>query len=110
MFGKKGWWDQSYRIPLIIHTPNCKSQMINEMTESVDLLPTIINWLGGEIPIDCNGRSLISNIEKGKANLPIRDYVIFEWDFRDLYLTDSNKLTLAPEECNLSVIRTDEWK
>ena len=81
MFGKKGWWDQSYRIPLIIHTPNCKSQMINEMTESVDLLPTIINWLGGEIPIDCNGRSLISNIENGKANLPIRDYVIFEWDF-----------------------------
>ena len=67
MFGKKGWWDQSYRIPLIVYTPNCKPQMLNEMTESVDLLPTIIDWLGGEIPIDCNGRSLISNIESGKT-------------------------------------------
>ena len=111
MFGKKGWWDQSYRIPLIVYTPNCKPQMLNEMTESGDLLPTINDWLGGEIPIDCNGRSLITNIESGKPNLPNRDYVIFEWDFRDLYLNkNSKKLTLAPEECNLSVIRTDEWK
>ena len=52
----------------------------------------------------------LGSFESGKSNLPNRDYVIFEWDFRDLYLTDSNKLTLAPEECNLSVIRTDEWK
>tara|TARA_B100000945_G_C19907260_1_gene378956 strand:- start:56 stop:538 length:483 start_codon:yes stop_codon:yes gene_type:complete len=85
--------------------------MINEMTESVDILPTIIDWLGGEIPVDCNGRSLLSTVETGKSNLPQRDYVIFEWDFRDLYFNkDSNKLALAPEECNLAVIRNSEWK
>ena len=111
MFGKKGWWDQSYRIPLIISTPNCKPKFINEMTESVDLAPTILDWLGGEVPVDWNGRSLISNIENGKSKLPNREYVIFEWDFRDLYQNkDSKKLTLAPEECNLAVIRSNEWK
>ena len=29
MFGKKGWWDQSFRIPLIIHTPNCKPKKMH---------------------------------------------------------------------------------
>jgi len=109
MFGKKGWWDQSYRIPLIVYTPNCKPQLINEMTESVDLAPTIIEWLGGEIPVDWNGRSLLSNIRDEKSKPPNRDYVIFEWDFRELYENKDSK-KLAPEESNLAVIRTDEWK
>ena len=39
--------DQSYRIPLIVHTPNCKEQLIDQMTESVDIAPTIIDWLDG---------------------------------------------------------------
>jgi len=111
MFGKKGWWDQSYRIPLIINTPNCKQQIINQMTEHVDLAPTIIDWLGGEVPVDWNGRSLLSNVESGKSKLPNREYVIFEWDFRDLFETKNSKDTkLAPEECNLAVIRNEEWK
>ena len=29
-WGKNGWWDQSYRIPLIVHTPNCKVQLIDQ--------------------------------------------------------------------------------
>ena len=40
---------------------------------------------------------------------PNRDYVIFEWDFRELYENKDSK-KLAPEESNLAVIRTDEWK
>ena len=111
MFGKKGWWDQSYRIPLIIHTPNCKTQIIDQMTESVDLAPTIIDWLGGEIPVDWNGRSLLSIVESGKTKIPSREYVIFEWDFRELYENKSlKKIKIAPEESNLTVIRSNEWK
>ena len=111
MFGKKGWWDQSFRIPLIIHIPNCKTQIIDQMTESVDLAPTIIDWLGGEIPVDWNGRSLLSIVESGKTKIPSREYVIFEWDFRELFENKSlKKIKIAPEECNLAVIRSNEWK
>ena len=111
LFGKLGWWDQSYRIPLIIYIPNCKQQIIDPMTESVDLSPTIIEWIGGQIPPDWNGRSLLSTIESDKSMFPSREFVIFEWDFRELYENNfSQKLKLAPEECNLAVIRSKEWK
>ena len=111
MFGKKGWWDQSFRIPLIIHIPNCKPKKITQMTEHVDLAPTIMDWLDGEIPVDWNGRSLIPTVETGKSKLPPREFVIFDWDFRDLFENkSSSKMELAPEECNLTVIRNKEWK
>ena len=110
-WGKNGWWDQSYRIPLIVHTPNCKAQLIDQMTESVDLAPTIIDWLGGAIPADWNGRSLLSIVGNTQFQLSAREFVVFEWDFRELYYTDSvEELKLAPEECNLTVIRSNEWK
>jgi len=81
------------------------------MTESVDLAPTIIDWLGGEIPVDWNGRSLLSIVESGKTKIPSREYVIFEWDFRELYENKSlKKIKIAPEESNLAVIRSNEWK
>ena len=35
LWGKLGWWDSSYRIPLIIHVPGQQPHLIDEMTESV---------------------------------------------------------------------------
>ncbi len=110
-WGKAGWWDPSFRIPLIVHAPNCKGQLIDQMTESVDLAPTIIDWLDGNIPADWNGRSLLSIVGNTQPQLPPRDFVVFEWDFRERYYTDFiEKSELAPEECNLAVIRNNEWK
>jgi arylsulfatase A-like enzyme len=109
LWGKLGWWDSSFRIPLIIHTPGQKPNIINNLTESVDLVPTIIDWLGGEIPIDWNGQSLMPYITNKKKNLKEKKFVVFDWDFRDFTSFVKNK-KLSPEECNLSVIRTKKWK
>ena len=109
LWGKLGWWDSSFRIPLIIHTPGQKPNIINNLTESVDLVPTIIDWLGGEIPIDWNGQSLKPYITNTKKNLKEKKFVVFDWDFRDFTSFVKNK-KLSPEECNLSVIRTQKWK
>jgi len=109
LWGKLGWWDASFRIPLIIHTPGQKPNIINNLTESVDLVPTIIDWLGGEIPIDWNGQSLMPYITNTKKNLKEKKFVVFDWDFRDFTSFVKNK-KLSPEECNLSVIRTKKWK
>ena len=68
LWGKLGWWDSSYRIPLIIYTPGQKANIINDFTESVDLAPTILEWLGGETPIDWNGQSLMPYIKNKKKN------------------------------------------
>jgi len=111
LWGKLGWWDSAYRIPLIIHVPGQSPKIIEEMTESVDVSPTILDWLGAEIPTNWNGRSLLPIIENIKPNLKPRDFVVFEFDFRENYFSSfvENK-ELAPEECSLSVIRTQEWK
>jgi arylsulfatase A-like enzyme len=109
LWGKLGWWDSSYRIPLIIHVPGQQPRLVNEMTESVDLAPTILEWLEGDIPVDWNGRSLVRYLNNQKNEISPKDYVVFDYDFREWtsFVTDKK---LAPEECNLSVIRTKRWK
>ena len=39
------------------------------MTESVDLAPTILDWLGAEIPLDWNGRSLLKHVKNQKNEI-----------------------------------------
>jgi len=109
LWGKLGWWDSSYRIPLIIHIPGQQPSLINDMTESVDLAPTILDWLGGDIPLNWNGHSLLPYLNNKKNELPPKKYVVFDYDFREWTSFVANN-KLAPEECNLSVIRTETWK
>ena len=110
-WGKFGWWDSAFRIPLIVNIPKQKPQVVSDFTESVDIAPTILEWIGGEIPINWNGRSLISKVHNQKDNLGARDFIIFEFDFRESHYSSfvENKI-LAPEECSLTVIRTKKWK
>ena len=35
-------------------------------TESIDVMPTIVEWLGGEVPRACDGRSLVPFTRQGK--------------------------------------------
>ncbi len=58
---KLGYWDQSYHIPLIIHNPtrpNQAGRVVHKMTESVDIMPTICESFGWDIPRQCQGASL----------------------------------------------------
>jgi len=111
LWDKLGWWDSSYRIPLIVHVPEQNHKIVEEMTESVDVSPTILDWLGAEIPTNWNGRSLLPIIENTDKKLEPRDFVVFEFDFREnKYSSFVENKQLAPEECSLTVIRTQEWK
>ena len=111
LWDKLGWWDSSYRIPLIVHVPEQNHKIVEEMTESVDVSPTILDWLGAEIPTNWNGRSLLPIVENTDKKLEPRDFVVFEFDFRENHYSSfvENK-QLAPEECSLTVIRTQKWK
>ena len=82
LWGKLGWWDSSYRIPLIIYDPDKKNYEINNFTESVDLAPTILDWLNIDVPINWNGESLIEYTKKGKRETN-KSHVIFEFDFSE---------------------------
>ena len=64
MWGKDGYFDPAFHIPLIIRDPRNASdggrgQIVDEFSESIDIMPTILEWLGAEIPVQCDGRSLL---------------------------------------------------
>jgi len=51
MWGKDGFFDGSYRIPLIVRDPRpeadgTRGRRVERFTEHVDIMPTILDWLG----------------------------------------------------------------
>lgn len=115
LFGKRGYFDVGYYIPLIIRDPSAdadgtRGRIIDQFTESVDVMPSILEWLGQDIPRQCDGRSLMGF---WTDNVPRnwRQEVHWEYDFRDVEdrrIEDS--LDIGMDECTLNVIRDNDFK
>lgn len=55
LLGKLGDLDESFRIALVVKDPRpeaeaTRGRTLTTFTESVDVMPTILGWLGGEVP------------------------------------------------------------
>jgi arylsulfatase A-like enzyme len=115
MWGKEGYFDQAYHIPLIIRDPRAaanrgRGRVVEEFTEAVDIMPTILDWLGLEIPAQCDGESLIPFIE-GSAPAKWRQEAHWEYDFRDVVRQrPETALGIASDQCALAVIRGRRYK
>jgi arylsulfatase A-like enzyme len=117
-WGKELYFEQSFHIPLIIRDPRRpadrgRGTQIGHFTEAVDILPTILDWLGRPIPEQCDGRSLLPFLE-GAPPPDWRKEVHYELDFRFSYTSPGfdaeTALGLHPDECYLTVIRDDDYK
>ncbi|MEO1190481.1 MAG: alkaline phosphatase family protein [Pseudomonadota bacterium] len=112
LLGKQTFFDQAFHIPLILRDPRQSRQgrEITAFTEAVDLLPTVLDWLGRPIPGQCDGRSLLPLLE----GLPPGDWrqaVFYEHDYRDpLTHQPEHALGLPSEACSLSVWRDERFK
>ncbi len=114
--GKLGFFDQSYHIPLIIRDPRrvadgSRGGRVDSFTENVDLMPTMLEWLGIDIPSQCDGRSLLPILERAKTPSDWRTAVHWEFDFRydGGWLVDNRPAT-SVHQCQLSVIRDERFK
>jgi arylsulfatase A-like enzyme len=61
---KTGFFDQSFHIPLIIRDPRPQADVtrgtaVSSFSENIDLMPTILDWAGAQIPGSCDGFSLL---------------------------------------------------
>jgi len=88
MTGKLGWYAESYWVPLIVSDPRpdadvTRGDVVDAVTESVDLLPTICEWMGSSVPPQCEGRSLLPHL-RGPSPTPWRDDAHWQWDVRSL--------------------------
>lgn len=75
----QGLWDELVHIPLSISIPGAsvKDKKINSLISQMDIMPTILDYLGMPIPVQCRGKSFKPVIE-GKAE-SINDYVFMEY-------------------------------
>ncbi|NIR39236.1 MAG: sulfatase-like hydrolase/transferase, partial [Actinobacteria bacterium] len=55
LFGKYGYFDQAFHIPLIVRDPRPgadagRGRRVDRFTENVDVMPTILDLLGADVP------------------------------------------------------------
>ncbi|CAG4926370.1 sulfatase-like hydrolase/transferase [Acidithrix sp. C25] len=113
LFEKLGYWDESYHIPLIIFDPytTTSNNTVEHFTESVDIVPTICEWLGIEKPLQCDGFSLTQFINGQGAPSHWRSEAHFEWDFRSPSTKWAESILQIPmAHCGLNVIRSATTK
>jgi arylsulfatase A-like enzyme len=113
LLGKVGYHDESFRIPLVIKdptAPEAAGRIEHAFTESVDVMPTILEWLGGEAPRACNGHSLLPLVA-GERPATWRRHLFYEYDFRDVfYSRPEDDLGLSMDDCSLCVVQDERWK
>lgn len=109
---KAGWWDESYHVPLIVVDPRrdadaTRATAVDVFTESVDVLPTICEWIGAEVPVAADGRPLQPFLHGAGAPDDWRDAAHWQWDFRDpVDHVGEDVFGLTMEQCCLDVRRT----
>jgi arylsulfatase A-like enzyme len=113
VLGKEFFFDQSFHIPLIVRAPGLESgrgRVVDAFTESIDVMPTILELLGADPPLQCDGASLRPFLA-GAAPARWRQVVHWELDFRDVVNAGPEReLGIALDECSLAVVRDSRHK
>ncbi|MDE0759228.1 MAG: sulfatase-like hydrolase/transferase [Pseudomonadales bacterium] len=117
LLGKMGYFDQSYYILLIIRDPDSRADIsrnshCEEFTENINIMPTMLAWLGLEIPAQCDDRSLLALLHHKEKQPDWRKRAHWEFDFRDVTGGEAleQHLGLNLHQCSLNVIRDKHYK
>ncbi|MEC9311255.1 MAG: sulfatase/phosphatase domain-containing protein, partial [Pseudomonadota bacterium] len=81
---------------------------VQEITESIDLTPTILDWVGQEIPNAMDGTSLLPLL-RGEAPTDWRRYSYSELDFADPATTGAGAFGIRPSEASLAILRDERF-
>ena len=112
---KYSYFDQTFHVPLIVRDPRPEAapwygRVVDAFTESVDVMPTIVDWLGLEVPSTCDGESLLG-LCRSEESIPWRSEAHFALDFRNF--ADDNEgpiLGLKPDQCAFTALRDEHFK
>jgi arylsulfatase A-like enzyme len=116
-WGKEVYFEQSFHIPLIIRDPRTaadasRGMQVGHFTEAVDILPTLLEWLGQPVPAQCDGVSLMPFLE-GAIPPDWRREAHYELDFRASPNSGGDPeaaLGISSDECYLTVLRGERYK
>lgn len=108
--GKQGFRPEAFHVPLLIRHPRQKAagRVVDAFTEHVDLVPTILDALGIDIPRQCDGHSLLPFLN-GETPEGWREAAVWEHDFRDLETgLHRTALGLEDDACGILVRRSPD--
>ena len=115
LIGKENYFDATFHVPLIVRAPGPdwdagRGRVVEAFSENVDVMPTILDLMGRDAPVQCDGHSLGAFLAGGEPE-QWRAEAHWEFDFREVDdATPEETLGLAFEECALSVIRGPRYK
>ena len=110
LMGKLGYFDESFHVPLILFNPSPEAethrgQRVHSFTEGVDIMATLLDWLGVEIPTQSRGASLLPATTKGDLGSQWRPAAHWEFDFSASHFQAADAFGLTPDQSRLAVIR-----
>lgn len=114
-FGKQGFFRDCFHIPMIVVDPSgeadgSRGRVVTEFTESIDVMPTILEWMGLPVPRQCTGSSVLPFCYRETPD-DWRDEVHYEFDFREVRDPSvEQRLGISMDDCSLAVVQTADWK
>jgi len=115
LMSKTGFFDESYRIPLIVRDPRPgaeagRGRQVEAVTESVDVMPSVLDALDAPIPRQCQGLPLTAWIE-GRTPARWRDAAHVEYDFGDpVFRGAETHFGLSSDRCGVATITDGRYK
>ena len=95
---KLAYFEESYHVPLLVRDPRhpgSHGSVVEAFTENVDVLPTICELLGAEIPAQADGLPLTAFLE-GSTPPWWRDAAHWEWDWRYVFIGSERLAPRSP--------------
>lgn len=109
LWARSPLYEEVAAIPLIIYVPGVPPSTYTGLTSAVDLMPTVLELMGQEIPATVEGQSLLPKVKN--ADLPGREHVFTACPFinagdKDQLVDHILRTCVTP---SMATVTTDEW-
>lgn len=80
LLAKSVQFQEAIQVPLLLHVPGLKPETVNHPVSQVDIVPTLLDLMGKEVPASLHGKSLKPYLEN-VHDFP-REDVFVEWTIK----------------------------
>lgn len=106
------WTEQCAHVPLIVRDPRpaadeTRGTLCSAFSEAIDTIPTLLAWLGADIPDHLDGASLTPFLN-GQTPLGWRDHVSWEFHYRAPVAFGGRRV--PPQDTQMTVYRDAAFK